>query len=163
MVLIDEAGMAATTDLAEVIDHVTARGGVVRLIGDDRQLASVAAGGVLRDIAHQTGAVTLTEVRRFLHRDGSLNLAEAAATLAVRDGDPAALGFYADHGRIHVGDLGSCADQAYTAWAADHANGGDSVLLAPTRELVAELNTRARNDRLAAQHRPADRAHPGAG
>jgi DNA primase catalytic core len=148
MVLIDEAGMAATTDLAEVIDHVTTRGGSVRLIGDDRQLASIGAGGVLRDIAHQHGAVTLTEVRRFLSPDGGLNLAEAAATLAVRDGDPAALGFYADHGRIHVGDLGSCADQAYAAWATDHAAGDDSVLLAPTRELVAELNTRARNDRL---------------
>jgi DNA primase catalytic core len=150
LVLIDEAGMAATTDLAAAIDYVTARGGSVRLIGDDRQLASVAAGGVLRDVAHQAGAVTLTEVRRFLSPDGSLNVAEAAATLAVRDGDPAAIGFYADRGRIRVGDLGSCADQAYAAWAADRAGGTDSVLLAPTREVVSELNTRARNDRIAA-------------
>ncbi len=59
--------MAATTDLAAV-DRLTssARGASVRLVGDDRQLAAVAAGGVLRDIAHQVGAVTLTEVRRFL-------------------------------------------------------------------------------------------------
>jgi len=151
LVLIDEAGMASTTDLAVAIDYITSRGASVRLIGDDHQLASVAAGGVLRDIAHEVGAVTLTEVRRFLRPDGSLNIAEAGATLALRDGDPAALGYYADQGRIHVGDLGSCADQAYAAWAADRAQGIDSVLLAPTRELVAELNTRARNDRLA-QH-----------
>ena len=65
LVLIDEAGMAATTDLAAAIDYITSRGGTVRLVGDDRQLASVAAGGVLRDIAHQIGAVTLSEVHRF--------------------------------------------------------------------------------------------------
>ena len=149
LVLIDEAGMAATTDLAAAIDYITSRGAQVRLVGDDRQLASVAAGGVLRDIAHQIGAVTLSEVHRFRNPDGSLNHAEAAATLALREGDPSAIAFYADRGRVHVGDLGACADQAYAAWAADRADGTDSVLIAPTRDLVAELNTRARNDRLA--------------
>jgi hypothetical protein len=149
LVLIDEAGMAGTTDLAAAIDYITAHGGQVRLVGDDRQLASVAAGGVLRDIAHQVGAVTLSEVHRFRNPDGSLNHAEAAATLALREGDPSAIAFYADRGRIHVGDLGACADQAYAAWAADRAAGTDSVLIAPTRDLVAELNTRARNDRIA--------------
>jgi DNA primase catalytic core len=151
LVLIDEAGMAATTDLAAAIDCVTSRGGQVRLVGDDRQLASVAAGGVLRDITHQIGAVTLSEIHRFRNRDGTLNHAEAAATLALREGDPSAIAFYADRGRIHVGDLGSCADQAYAAWAADRARGeydSDSILIAPTRDLVSELNTRARNDRI---------------
>jgi DNA primase catalytic core len=154
LVLIDEAGMAATTDLAAAIDYITSRSGQVRLVGDDRQLASVAAGGVLRDISHQIGAVTLSEVHRFRNRDGSLNHAEAAATLALREGDPSAIAFYADRGRIHVGDLGACADQAYAAWTADRARGehdtdSDSILIAPTRDLVAELNTRARNDRIA--------------
>ena len=129
LVLIDEAGMAATTDLAAAIDYITSRGGQVRLVGDDRQLASVAAGGVLRDIAHQIGAVTLSEVHRFRNPDGSLNHAEAAATLALREGDPSAIAFYADRGRIHVGDLGACADQAYAAWAADRARSEG----APTR------------------------------
>ena len=31
LVLIDEAGMAATTDLAAAIDYITSRGGQVRL------------------------------------------------------------------------------------------------------------------------------------
>ncbi|UUZ61841.1 AAA family ATPase [Nocardioides sp. B-3] len=154
LVLIDEAGMAATTDLAAAIDYITSRGAQVRLIGDDRQLASVAAGGVLRDIAHQIGAVTLSEVHRFRNRDGSINRAEAAATLALREGDASAIAFYADRGRIHVGDLGACADRAYAARAADVAadrasSDSDSILIAPTRDLVAELNTRARNDRIA--------------
>ena len=37
--------------------------------------------------------------------------AEAAATLAVRAGDPTSLGFYTDHQRIHVGDA---LEQAYS-------------------------------------------------
>ncbi|WP_328532343.1 relaxase domain-containing protein [Nocardioides sp. NBC_00368] len=150
LVLIDEAGAASTPDLATAIDHLVARGACVRLVGDDKQLASVAAGGVLRDLAHETGAVTLTEVRRFLNPDGSLNTAEAAATLAIRDGDPSAIAFYADRGRIHVGDLGTAADQAYVAWHEDRAAGRDSLLIAPTNELVADLNTRARRDRISA-------------
>ena len=142
LVIIDEAGQAATTELASAIRFITNRGGAVRLIGDDQQLAAVGAGGVLRDIQQQYGASTLSEIRRF-H-----DPAEAAATLAVREGDAAALGFYADNARIRVGDLGAVAEQAYDAWAADRAAGLDSVLLAPTRELVSQLNVRARAERL---------------
>ena len=43
--------MAGTPDLAAAIDYVTGRGGSVRLVGDDQQLAAIGAGGVLRDIA----------------------------------------------------------------------------------------------------------------
>ncbi|MET1006009.1 MAG: MobF family relaxase, partial [Propionibacteriaceae bacterium] len=128
LILIDEAGMAATIDLATVIDHAMQRGASVKLIGDDRQLGAVQAGGILRDLAHNGPLTTLTEVRRFPHP------AEAAATLALREGDPSALGFYADHQRIHVGDTSSCMDQAYQAWAADNADGHSTILLAPTRE-----------------------------
>ena len=142
MVIIDEAGQAATTELTAAVRYVAERGGVVRLIGDDEQLAAVGAGGILRDIQHEYGASTLSEVRRFN------DAAEAAATLAVREGDAGALGFYADNARIHVGDLSAVADQAYDAWAADRAAGLDSVLLAPTRDLVSQLNARARADRL---------------
>src|SRR5664279_6172876 len=60
LVVIDEAGMAGTAELADTVRFVTGRGGSVRLIGDDRQLAAVGAGGVLRDIAHAQGAVTLS-------------------------------------------------------------------------------------------------------
>src|SRR6266536_1125102 len=144
LVIIDEAGMAGTADLAQAVDYVVSRGGSVRLVGDDQQLASIAAGGVLRDIAEQVGVVTLSELQRFTDR------AEGAATLALRLGDPAGLAFYLDHGRVHVGDETTVTDQVYRAWAADRGRGLDSVMLAPTRDLVSTLNARARTDRLAA-------------
>lgn len=68
------------------------------------------------------GASTLSEVHRFREP------AEAAATLAAREGDAGALGFYADSARIHVGGIGAVTDQA---WAADCTAGPDSILLDP--------------------------------
>ncbi|MDT9592218.1 MobF family relaxase [Nocardioides zeae] len=147
LIVIDEAGMAPTGDLAVVTEFALERGASIRLVGDDRQLAAVEASGILRDIATTEatgGAVTLTEVMRF-H-----DPAEAAATLAVRDGDPTSVGFYADHDRLHVGDTGHTLDHTFNAWATDTAAGRASVMLAPTRDLVAELNTRARTHRLQA-------------
>ncbi|MGB8385861.1 MAG: AAA family ATPase, partial [Dermatophilaceae bacterium] len=138
----DEAAMAATTDLAHVVRYALTRGASVRLVGDDAQLASIAAGGVLRDIAATHGAVTLTELVRFT------DPAEAAAGLAIRDGDPAGIGFYLDTHRVSVGDLTTVTDTAYTGWATDRAAGRDTIMLAPTRELVAQLNARAQRDRL---------------
>jgi conjugative relaxase-like TrwC/TraI family protein len=142
LVLIDEAGMADTVTLDTVVDFVTGRGGNVRLIGDDQQLAAVGAGGVLTDLQAQHGAVRLTEVHRFS------DPTEAAATLAVRDGRPEALGFYVDRNRIHVADLTSITDSVLAAWQADRAAGLDALMLAPTRQLVAQLNQRARAHRL---------------
>ena len=142
LVIIDEAGMADTLTLDRVVHFVTALGGSVRLIGDDQQLAAIGAGGILRDIKHTHGALQLTELHRFTHP------AEAAASLALRDGDPASLDFYLNHGRVHVGDLATTTQDAFTAWAADRAAGLDAIMLAPTRELVADLNHRARTHRL---------------
>ena len=97
LIIVDEAGKAGTLQLDAVITTALARGASVRLVGDDQQLASISAGGVLRDIDATYGALNLTEVVRFKSR------AEAQAGLALREGDPSGLAFYADNHRIHVG------------------------------------------------------------
>jgi hypothetical protein len=78
--------MADTLSLDTAVAFVVRRGGSVRLVGDDQQLAAVGAGGVLRDIQASHGAARLTELHRFA------DPAEAAASLALRDGRPEALG-----------------------------------------------------------------------
>ena len=120
--------------LDTVVQFAIDRGASVRLVGDDQQLAAVGAGGVLRDIQQTHGALHLAELHRFT------NPAEAAASLALREGDPTALDFYLNHGRLHVGDLATTTEHAFSAWAADRAAGLDAIMLAPTRDLVAELN-----------------------
>jgi conjugative relaxase-like TrwC/TraI family protein len=142
LLIIDEAGMADTLTLDEAVQFATGRGASVRLIGDDQQLAAIGAGGVLRDITHTHGALRLAELHRFT------NSAEAAASLALREGELAALDFYLDHGRVHVGDIAKTTEDAFTAWVLDRSAGLDAIMLAATRELVAELNRRARDQRL---------------
>ncbi len=151
LVIVDEAGMAGTPGLDAVVAYVVGRGGCVRLVGDDQQLASVSAGGVVRDIAETVGAVTLSEVVRFA------DPAEGAASLAIRAGDPAGIGFYLDNDRVHVGDSATVVEQCYAGWAADRSAGVDAVMLAPTREMAAALNARARTDRLATHDGPIGR------
>jgi ATP-dependent exoDNAse (exonuclease V) alpha subunit len=142
LLIIDEAGMADTLSLDTAVQFAIGRGASVRLIGDDQQLAAIGAGGVLRDIRQACGAVELTELHRFT------DPAEAAATISLREGDHTGLNYYLDHGRVHVGDLAKATEDAFNAWASDRAAGLDAIMLAPTRELVAELNRRARDQRI---------------
>jgi conjugative relaxase-like TrwC/TraI family protein len=147
LVIIDEAGMADTLTLDAAVQFAVGRGASVRLVGDDRQLAAIGAGGVLRDIKQAHGALHLAELHRFT------DAGEAATSLALREGKPEALDFYLDHGRVHVGDIATTTEDAFNAWVSDRAAGLDAIMLAPTRELVAELNRRAREHRL--NHSPA--------
>jgi conjugative relaxase-like TrwC/TraI family protein len=147
LLIIDEAGMADTLTLDTAVQFAINRGASVRLVGDDQQLAAIGAGGVLRDIQQSHGALHLTELHRFT------NPAEAAASLALRESKPEALDFYLDHGRVHVGDLATTTGDAFAAWVSDRAAGLDTIMIAPTRNLVAELNRRARGHRL--DHSPA--------
>jgi conjugative relaxase-like TrwC/TraI family protein len=143
LVIIDEAGMADTLSLDTAVQFIIGRCGSIRLVGDDQQLAAIGAGGVFRDIQASYGAVRLTELHRFT------DPAEAAATLALRDGRPEVLGFYLDRGRVHAGDPTTTLDAVFNAWQADRRHGLDAIMLAPTRELVSRLNQRARDHRLA--------------
>ncbi|MEJ7832806.1 MAG: MobF family relaxase [Nocardioides sp.] len=137
LVIVDEAGMADTLTLDQVVHHAATRGATTRLVGDDQQLAAIGAGGTLRDIKNRHGALQLDELMRFT------NPHEAEATLLLRDGEPAALDFYLSNDRIHVGDELSILDDVLTAWRHDRTEGLDALMLAPTRDQVRDLNQRA--------------------
>lgn len=144
MIVLDEAGMASTRDLAKLVTFARSRDAVVRLIGDDQQLASVASGGVLRDIAADAGAITLSELVRF--RDPG----EAAATLALREGNAMAIGFYLDHDRARVASEGDLEASVYAEWKQAHEAGESALMLAFSNDTVDALNERARADKIAA-------------
>lgn len=141
LVIVDEAGAAGTPRLDRVIAFALARGASVRLVGDTKQLAHVASGGVLRDIAETAGATSLETLVRFA------DPLEGRASLGLRVGDPVALGYYLDHDRMHAGDHASTVEQAYSAWRSDRDAGRDSILLAHTNRVVRELNVRAQAGR----------------
>jgi DNA primase catalytic core len=142
LVIIDEAGLASTHNLDVAIGYVLGRGGSVRLVGDDRQLAATTAGGLLRNLQAEHSALTLDEVMRFIEP------VEGAASLALRAGDPSALGYYLDRGRVHATTVDAVADEVFAAAQADLTRGGDVLMIAPDLALVAALNERARAVRL---------------
>ncbi|NLT55217.1 MAG: AAA family ATPase, partial [Actinomycetales bacterium] len=146
VVLVDEAGMAGTPNLDRILALAQRAGARVRLLGDDRQLAAVESGGVLRLLVDQAGAVELDVVHRFTNPD------EATATLQLRTGDHRALAFYAAHGRVHGGSAQEMTDAAYAAWLADITAGKTSVLATTTTADVTRLAARARADRVASGH-----------
>jgi conjugative relaxase-like TrwC/TraI family protein len=143
LLLVDEAGMAGTMILDRLVARARAAGAVLRLLGDDQQLAAVEAGGVIRHLASEVGAVRMFQVVRFA------DPAEGRATLQVRDGDPAAVDFYTDNRRIVAATSETAPDAAYTGWLADARAGRDTLLLAPSSREVAGLNGRARADLVA--------------
>jgi hypothetical protein len=150
LVLVDEASMAGTLQLADLVITAKNAGAVVRLLGDPAQLSAVEAGGALRLLDAEVGAVHLDQLHRFT------DPAEAAATLALRRGDPTALDFYETNDRIRAGTSEAMLEAAYDAWTTDILTGHTSILIAATSADVTALNARARAERITAGHVHAD-------
>ena len=143
MVLVDEAGLASTLHLDQLLAIAAARGATIRLLGDYRQLSAPGCGGALRLIATEAGAAELTTLYRFA------DPAEAAATLRLRDGDTAGLDYYTAGSRIMSGSLQAMTDAAYDGWKADMTAGRTTIMTAATTANVTALAARARQDRVA--------------
>lgn len=145
LVIIDEHIKIGNLKRLRLLQFLSGRGATIRCLGDPKQLPSIEAGGAHTDMNNATGsaALTLSHVVRFA------SPGEASASLLLREGDPAALGFYLDHRRIHSGSAAFTHDDTYTGWIDDHLGGRDSIMLAASHDVVGELNQRARADRIA--------------
>ncbi|HEY3558873.1 MAG TPA: MobF family relaxase [Kribbella sp.] len=142
LVIIDEASMASTMELATLARATNAAGAKLLLVGDTAQLSATDTGGAFRLIAKDTEAAELTDVWRFT------NPWERDASLALRAGNHTAIDAYDDHDRLIAGSSDQMEDAAYKAWLADTNNGETSLLIAADNTTVARLNTRARLDRI---------------
>ena len=148
LLVVDEASMVSTADLAAVEEIATRCGAKILLTGDTGQLSAVDAGGAMRLLAAEHGYYQLRTVQRF--GQGW----EREASLRLRAGDADVLAEYDRRGRILEGTREQMADAACARWLADHLSGQVSVLLAVTSDQAADLARRAR-DQLAALGRVA--------
>src|SRR5699024_9214302 len=82
MLLVDEAGMASTENLAALTEIAHQSGAVVRLIGDPYQLSAVTSGGLFADIARTPGTPVLEQVMRM-----GADTEHADATVRLRIGE----------------------------------------------------------------------------
>lgn len=139
LVIIDEATMAGTLDLAQITQAVKAAGGKILLVGDPEQLNAVEAGGVFAMLTREHVAPpSLAEVRRFS------NEWEAGASLKLREGnDLSVVAAYLKHERIRGGDIEQIEQEMFEAWWQDTIADKDSLMLAVDNGTVTRLNAAA--------------------
>lgn len=156
LLIVDEASMVATPELAELAHQAQQAGAKVLLVGDPAQLEAVDAGGFLGHMDRNLEVSRLDQVWRFR------NDWEKEASLRLRIGGEDAVDTYHAQGRIHGDADTDAADAAYQRWKADHDRFTEwnqqnpqepaktSILIASDNATVAALNQRAHADRVAA-------------
>jgi AAA domain/UvrD-like helicase C-terminal domain len=143
VVVVDEASMVASRDLARLAQLAHRAQAKLVLVGDYAQLGAVEAGGLFRLLA-DSNAVELSGVRRFSapwERDASLRL---------RSRDPAVIVEYDRHGRVTSCDRLGALDAALTAWHDARRVGASVVICATDNATVADIARRIRAARVAA-------------
>jgi hypothetical protein len=139
LVVVDEANMAGTDHLAEILRRCADVGAKLLLVGDPRQLAAVGPGGALADVAEHGLRYELVDVRRFDQEW------ERAASLRLRDGDPEVLAEYDKHGRLRDGGTAEQAEAAASrAWLADTLAGKESLLMVGSNAAAARVSAALR-------------------
>jgi hypothetical protein len=136
VLVLDEASMISTADLALIMDYADRAGALVVPTGDACQLGPVEAGGMFGALIAELGAAELSEVMRFDARW------ERDASVRLRAGDFSAVAAYDRRGRIRGDHRETAYDRAAGAWLADHLHGRDTILLAGSNEEAAELARR---------------------
>jgi AAA domain/TrwC relaxase len=146
VLVVDEAAMLGTRKLAPLLEHAERAGAKVVLVGDDRQFASIDAGGGFRALRLRLGASELTENRR------QVEVWEQRAIDHVRAGRvEEAIAAYAEHDRVQAFDGRDDRDRAVLGdWWQAHQAGQAPVIYAHRRVQVDQLNQACQ--RLRADH-----------
>jgi Ti-type conjugative transfer relaxase TraA len=148
VLVIDEAGLIGTRQLARVLEHAEKAGAKVVLVGDPEQLQAIEAGAAFRGIAEQSGMAEMNEVRRQNSEWQREATKQFAAGKTIE-----ALEAYDQHQAIHMAPTKDAARKALlSAWRAAETQhpGASRIMLAYTRDDVRQLNEQARELRRAA-------------
>jgi hypothetical protein len=136
VLVVDEAAMVGTRKLAPLLGYAERAGAKVVLVGDDRQFASIQAGGGFRALRLRLGASELTVNRRQVEEW------EQQAIDDVRAGNlEQAITAYAEHDRIRAFEGRDDRDRALiNDWWQAHQADEHPVIYAHRRAQVDQLN-----------------------
>jgi conjugative relaxase-like TrwC/TraI family protein len=152
VLVVDEAGMVGTRKLAQVLERAERAGTKVVLVGDERQLQAIAAGGGFKALRQRLGAAELKENRR-----QRSELDKSALELVRQGKGEEALAVYGAGGRVTWARDQQTADAAMLRdWWAAFRQGDSAVMLTYLRGDAERLNQAAREFRRAAGHLGAD-------
>jgi len=145
VLVVDEAGMVGTRQMAMLVESTRAAGAKLVLVGDWNQLQAIEAGGPFRAIAKETGYASLTEIRR-----QDEEWMRDAIRLVAEGRGPEALSHFAARGLLSVCET---PDEASTdllqAWAKEGLTApAQNLILCASNEDAAKLNRAAQSMRL---------------
>ncbi len=136
VLLVDEAGMVGTRKLARLLDHANRAEAKVILVGDDRQLSSIDAGGGFRGLRLRLGASELTQNRR-----QQAEWEQQALELVRRFQVEQAVSLYREHDRVVLAETRDELTRGLLEdWRQAFQQGQDVVILAHRREDVGRFN-----------------------
>lgn len=144
---IDEAGMLSSNLTSRLVEHAGKAGAKLVMIGDDRQLQPIQAGGAFKALKDELGAAKLSTIYR--QRDEWAR----DAVHSFADGDAGkAISAYAQRGLVGVGtDADDTKKRLVGDWNSQRTDDGrSSIMLAGTRKDVRDLNELARGERVKA-------------
>jgi len=140
VLVVDEAGMLPTRQLARLVDEVHQADAKIVLVGDPKQLPEIEAGGLFGALAQRAPVVQLTENRRQTDVDERIALDE------LRDGNVnSALAGLQRSGNVTVAATAETARTALVADWFEAASSETTVMIASHRSDAVDLNDRARH------------------
>lgn len=149
ILVIDEAGMVGTRQLARIAERLQQLGCKLVLVGDPDQLQPIQAGTPFKDIVDTVGAARLSEIRRQKtewQRQASRDLADGFVDAALQR--------YADHGSVREHTdrnqaIAALVDDYIADWQA-HGDNKSRLALAHRRKDVHAINQAVRSARATA-------------
>ena len=144
ILVIDEAGMLGTKDLARLVGEVEERGAKLVIIGDPQQLQAIEAGAAFRGIAERTGYLEMNDIKRQeagWQREATKMFAMGEVSKALEQ--------YEKCGKVHkYSEKEWLIKDMVCKWGSDRISNPEKtqIMLAYRREDVRKLNEEARRD-----------------
>lgn len=144
IIVMDEAAMTGSKTMHALNEKINEAGAKLVLMGDHKQLQSVEAGGVFRNIANEIETTRLdTNLRQntLEHKEAVANLSKGEAAAALK--------YYVDNGLVHIEKTHTKAiNECVNLYLNDRREVGAAqvVLLASTNKVVDDLNKAVRSE-----------------
>ena len=134
-IVLDEAGMAATDDLARLVTLTDRHGWRLVCVGDPEQLPAVGRGGMFAHWCDTLPAHHLEQIHRFTEAW------QAQASLDLRRGEPAAAAAYVQHGRVATSHPALVARQVASQYLGVTARGETLAITTASAGTARTINT----------------------
>src|SRR5512135_3521650 len=136
ILVIDEAGMVGTRQLHRLITEVERAGARLVLVGDEKQLQSIDAGGGFSGLSKRLGYAELKEITRQQRPEDRLAVYDMATGNAA-----AALKSFDDRQKLVLGeDMADAMLKLVADWQKDPTDPKEKLILTPTNHKAAVIN-----------------------